>query len=117
MPFNLQIIRASDFVRLNGKGEYDQEETRRALTGIAMTCVGSGIHCALIDTREARSDMQMNDLYELAQTFKEMGFQKDHRLAIPHRSRSGVRVEFFAFGAGEILRDVRGKTRMECKGF
>jgi hypothetical protein len=104
MPYNLQIIRASDFVRLNGKGEYDQAETRLALTGIAKACVTSGIDCALLDTREARSDMQLNDLYELVLAFKEMGFQKNHRLAILHRSRSGARVEFFSLAPGELAK-------------
>jgi hypothetical protein len=104
MPYNLQIIRASDFVRLNGKGEYDQQETRLALTGIAKACVSGGINCALIDTREARSDMSLNDLYELVLAFEEMGFQKDHRLAILHRARSGARVEFFALAPGELAK-------------
>ena len=101
MPFNLQIIRPSDFIRLNGKGEYDQEETRTALRNIATTCILSGIDRAMIDVRDARSDMQMEDLRELAMKFKEMGFRKHHRLAILHRSTSGERVEFFAMRPGE----------------
>jgi hypothetical protein len=101
MSFSLQIIRTSDFIRLNGKGGYDQEETRAVLTSIATACVLGNIQCALLDVREARSDMQMHDLYQLALAFKEMGFKKNHRLAILHRSREGVRVEFFAMAPGE----------------
>jgi hypothetical protein len=101
MPFNLQIIRTSDFIRLNGKGEYDREETRAALRDVATTCIRSGVDRALIDVRDARSDMQMEDLRELAMKFKEMGFCKHHRLAILHRSSAGERVEFFSMRPGE----------------
>jgi hypothetical protein len=101
MPFNLQIIRTSDFIRLNGRGEYDQEETRRALSDIAKACIQSDIDCALLDIRNARSDMQMHDLDELALAFKEMGFRKNHRLAILHRSSAGERVEFFTLSSSE----------------
>jgi hypothetical protein len=101
MPFNLQVIRTSDFVRLNGKGGYDPEETRQALSGIATACVQRGMNCALLDVREARSDMRMGDLYELALSFKQIGFRKEHRLAILHRSGGDVRVEFFAMTPGE----------------
>ena len=101
MPYNLQVIRVSDFIRLNTKGEYDQEQTRRALSDIAAACVRSGIDSALIDIRDARSDMRMDDLYQLALAFKTMGFRKTHRLAILYRSFSGERVDFFAMRPGE----------------
>jgi hypothetical protein len=101
MPFNLQIIRTSDFFRLNTKGEYDLEQTRRILTKIAKSCVDSGIDCALVDVREARSEMELNDLYHLALVFREMGFRKHHRLAILYCPRSAGRLKFFSMRPGE----------------
>lgn len=96
MPFNLQIIRTSDFIRLNGKGEYDQEETRQALCNIAKACMRRGISRALLDIRDASSDMQLSDLHQLAQAFKEMGFQRNQRLAILYRSQASGHIGFFS---------------------
>jgi hypothetical protein len=104
MSFNLKIIHTSDFVRLNGKGEYDQAESRQMLRSLATRCIASGIDCALIDVRDARSDMQMVEIYELALTFKEIGFHEKQRLAILYRSTPGERVEFFAMNPGERAR-------------
>jgi hypothetical protein len=101
MPFNLQIIRTSDFIRLNANGEYDSAASRAVLSKLAKATVEKGIDCALIDVRDARSDMQMNDVYELALAFREMGFQKRHRLAILYRSTAGEHLEFFAIRPGE----------------
>jgi hypothetical protein len=101
MSFNLRIIRTSDFIRLNGNGEYDREQTRAALRDVATTCALCGIDRALLDIRTAHSDMTMADLRELAAGFREMGFRKHHRMAILHRSRSGERVEFFSLEPGE----------------
>src|SRR5580704_5890788 len=96
MPFDLEIIRTDDFIRLNSKGDYDQEQTRAFLARIAKSCIDRGINCALVDVREARSDMEMNDLYALALVFKDMGFRKHHRLAILYSSESEQRVKFFS---------------------
>ena len=101
MPYNLQIIRVADFLRLNTKGEYDHVQTHRALSNIAAACVKSGIDCALIDIRDARSDMRLDDLYQLALAFKNMGFQRNHRLAILYRTFSGERVDFFTMRQSE----------------
>jgi hypothetical protein len=101
MPFNLQIIRTSDFIRLNAKGEYDSAASRAVLSKLAKAIVEKGIDSALIDVRDARSDMRLNDVYELAMAFKEMGFQKRHRLAILYRSTAGEHLEFFAMRPGE----------------
>lgn len=96
MPINLQIIRTSDFVRMNSNGEFDFQATRNMLSSIAKTCVERGIDCALIDLRHASTSMTAADLYQLALTFREMGFHKHHRLAVLHRYREGERAEFFS---------------------
>jgi len=101
MPFNLQIIRTSDFIRLNTKGEYDSAATRAVLGKLAKAVVEKGIDSALIDVRDARTDMKLNDVYELSLAFKDMGFQKKHRLAILYRSTAGEHLEFFAIRPGE----------------
>jgi hypothetical protein len=101
MSLNLEIIQPNDFIRLNGKGEYDQPQSRKVLVEIAKACVKKGISCALLDVRDARSDMQLDDVYQLALAFKEMGFKKNHRLAILYRPNAPKRVKFFAVRPGE----------------
>lgn len=114
MPFNLHIIRTSDFVRLNGKGGFDLEATRQVLSNLAKTCVERGIDCALLDVRNAQgSQLKLSDLYQLALTFKEMGFRKSHRLAILHRYRAGERAEFFAMCAADQGWNVRAFEEYE----
>lgn len=101
MPHNLHIIRTGDFVRMNDKGGLDVEGSKQALAKIARSCVESGIGNALLDVRDAKSDLDFNDLFHVAQAFKEMGFRKNHRLAVLYRGEAGTRVEFFCMKPGE----------------
>jgi hypothetical protein len=101
MPLNMQVIQTSDFIRQNSEGEYDQQQSLEVLKGVAQVCVERGINCALLDVRDARSDMKMDDVYQLAQAFKEVGFQKKQRLAMLYRASGPERVEFFGVQPGE----------------
>jgi hypothetical protein len=101
MPYSLEIIHTGDFVHLDDKGGFDVEGSKQALANLARTCVQSGITNALLDVRDAKTDLDLEDIYTVALAFKEMGFRKNHRLAVLHRSKAGPRVGFFSIRPGE----------------
>jgi len=113
MPYNLQIVKPSDFVRLDAKGQTDVEETRRILKSVAKACVDRGIDRALLDARDVPPSLTLSDLYSLAVSFREMGFYQDHRLAILHRYTATERAEFFAMCASERGWNVRAFDNYE----
>lgn len=107
MPYDLHIVKTSDFVRLDAHGKPDLEQSRNVLASIAKTCMERGVLCALLDVRDLYSSFTTNDLYRLVQAFREVGFQEKHRLAILHRFRSERAEIFTTFAADEGL-NVRG---------
>jgi hypothetical protein len=100
MPYSLEIIHTGDFIHMNDKGGLDVETSKQALSKLARTCVQSGITNALLDVRDAKIDLDFQDLYEVAEAFKEMGFRKSHRLAVLYRDKASPRVEFFSIKPG-----------------
>jgi hypothetical protein len=100
MPYDLHVVKTADFVRLDADGHFEKEESRRALQRIAKACVDRGINTALLDVRDARGELSLADVYKLACAFQEMGFRRDHRLAILHPFH-GERAAFFAMCATE----------------
>lgn len=107
MPYNLHIVKTSDFVRLDAKGSPDLQESIKVLSEIARTCVERGIYCVLLDVRDLYSQLSVNDLYWLARAFHDMGFRKHHCLAVLHRYRH-ERAEIFATFAADEGWNVRG---------
>jgi hypothetical protein len=112
MPYDLYVVKTSDFLRLDADGRFNKAQTRQVLEGIAKTCVERGVNAALLDVRDARGEMSLTDLYELACTFNEMGFRHDHRLAILHPFH-GERAEFFALCAAQRGWQVRAFLEYE----
>jgi hypothetical protein len=113
MAYNLQVVKTSDFVRMDGKGNLDLVESRRALERIAKTCIERGASCALLDVRKVHSDLKYEDLYTLITAFNAMGFRKDHRLAILHRYSGGEKADFFALCASTRGWNVRAFDNYE----
>jgi hypothetical protein len=112
MPYNLHIIKTSDFVRLSAKGSPDLQESFKVLSEIARTCIERGINCALLDVRDLYSQLSVNDLYWLAHAFHDMGFRKHHCLAVLHRY-GAERAEIFATFAADEGWNVRGFENYE----
>ena len=54
MPLELQIIRATDFIRLGAHGHFDLAASKAALAELAHACRKRGIHQALLDLRALR---------------------------------------------------------------
>lgn len=113
MPYNLHIIHAGDFIRLNGKGGLDLEATESVLSGLAKACVDRGVTCALIDVRHMKSHLSLADLYRLARAFNEMGFRKEHHLALLQPYMGGAQAEFFAMCSADRGWNVRAFEEYE----
>jgi hypothetical protein len=107
MSYNVQVVKSSDFVRLDARGKVDLAESRRVLSEVAQECVDRGINHALLDVRDLYSDLVLTDLYALARTFADVGFRRTDRLAVLHRYNSGEKAEFFAMCANDRGWDVR----------
>jgi hypothetical protein len=114
MSYDLHIVRPADFVRLDAHGRINLEESRRMLASVARECAQRGVPCTLIDARDVEPGvLSLNDLYLLAREFRELGFEKKHRLAILHRYSSSERAEFFAMCASDGGWDVRAFENFE----
>ncbi|HTV41326.1 MAG TPA: hypothetical protein VMF08_12165 [Candidatus Sulfotelmatobacter sp.] len=100
MPIELQIIRASDFVRLGPQGHFDLEESKLALANLARACQKRRIFQALLDLRAFTPPpvpiFSPADLASLVYTFHEMGFSKEHRLAVLYTVDPHHRARLFA---------------------
>jgi|SRR4051794_14453141 hypothetical protein len=96
MPFELQVIRASEFVRLDPHEHLDFEASKQALQELAVACKKRGLDRALLDLRAvptpAKRLFAANELGALVCTFREAGFSRDQRLAVlcQHDVHGGV---------------------------
>jgi hypothetical protein len=101
MPLDLQIIRASEFIRLGARGRVDLKASREILAEIARACRKRGVNRALIDVRALHQGpkpvLSIQDLARLVSTFHEIGFRKDQRLAVLYSSDPHHRARLFAF--------------------
>ena len=101
MPLELQIIRASEFVRMGAHGHFDLAASKAALAGLAAACRKRHIHRALMDLRALRPGpkpvFSTADLVSLVNTFAEAGFTRNHWLAILYQTDPHKRARLFAF--------------------
>ena len=101
MPFDIQIIRANEFVRLNPQRHLDFEGSKEALSAIARACQKRGIARAVLDLRSlpipARPLFTRDELSALVETFREAGFSRRQRLAVLYRADPHRGVRKFAF--------------------
>ena len=97
MPIELEIIRAAEFIRFGGKGEFDLIATCAALHRLAETCKRRGINRAMLDGRNACAELSPNELAAIVNAFCEIGFTRDLNLAIVHAADRYQRARLFAF--------------------
>ncbi|MGC3961629.1 MAG: hypothetical protein QM813_28005 [Verrucomicrobiota bacterium] len=97
MPLELQIISASEFIRLDARELLDFEASKQALRALALACRTRGLNCALLDLRHLpvplRPLFTAVELATLVGTFREAGFSRQQRLAIlyHHDVHGGIR--------------------------
>jgi len=101
MPLELHIIRATDFVQVDPQGHFDLAASKAALALLAGACRKRGINQALVDLRALQPGPKPvftpADLVELVNTFREVGFTHQERLAILYHSDPYKRARLFAF--------------------
>lgn len=101
MPMELQIIRAQEFIRLGPKGHFDLNASKAVLAQLAAACCKRGINQALLDLRALHPGpkpvFSPDDLVTLVNTFREVGFTHQHRLAVLYGSDPHHRARLFAF--------------------
>src|SRR6476659_7893237 len=101
MPLELQIIRASEFVRLGASELLNFAESKKALQLLAQACRKRGVDRALVDLRDLpvppKPLFTTAELAGLLETFREAGFGRQQRLAILHREDPHHGARRFAF--------------------
>ena len=101
MSLELQIIRASEFIRMGVKDHIDLPASKAALRELAQACRKRGICRAMVDLRDAQYGPKPvyspQDVAELVETFHEVGFSKKERLAILYKIDPHHRARMFAF--------------------
>lgn len=100
MPIELQIIRASEFIRVGARGHFDLKASKAVLTNVAAACRKRNIHQALLDLRDLRPGpkpmLSPSDLATLVKAFHEFGFTTDQRIAVLYHSDPHHRARLFA---------------------
>jgi hypothetical protein len=101
MPLELQVIRANDFIRLGPEGHFDLASSQVALAGLAAACRKRGINRAMLDLRSLHPGpkpvFSPTDLANLVNTFREIGFTADDKLAVLYGDDPHHRARMFAF--------------------
>jgi|ERR1035438_9320342 hypothetical protein len=101
MPLELHIIRATDFVKVDPHGHFDLASSKAALALLVGACQKREINQALMDLRALHPGPKPvftpADLVELVNTFREVGFTHQERLAILYHSDPHKRARLFAF--------------------
>jgi len=101
MSLQVEIIRASEFVRVGPAGHFDLPASKAALATVAAACRKRGIQHAVMDLRALQPGpkpvFSPADLLELVNTFPAIGFTRRLRLAILYRSDPHKRTRLFAF--------------------
>jgi hypothetical protein len=101
MPLQLEIIRATEFVRVGAEGQFDLAASKVALATVARACRKRGVQHAVMDLRALQPGPKpvftRADLTALVNTFPAAGFTRQLRLAILYRSDPHRRARLFAF--------------------
>ena len=100
MPQEIQIIRAAEFIRLGAEGHFDPAASQLALAKLIRACRKRGIGQALMDLRELQPGPKpvftVDDLVELVNTFRDIGFTRNQRLAVLYETDPHHRARLFA---------------------
>lgn len=101
MPLQIEIISAAEFLRVGAEGIFNLAESKKALAALTAACRKRKVTRAVLDLRSvqprAKPAFTTSDLSELVNTFPEVGFTQDLRLAILYRSDPHKRARLFAF--------------------
>jgi hypothetical protein len=101
MPIELQVIRASEFIRLDARARLNLEQSQKVLQALAFACRKRGLDRAMLDLRalplQPKPQFTPTELATLVSTFREAGFTRQQRLAVLYQSDIYGGVRTFAF--------------------
>jgi hypothetical protein len=101
MPVELQVIRASEFIRLDPGSHLDFEASKNVLRDLAHACRKRGLDRAMVDLRSLpvppKPIFTVAELAALVLTFQDAGFTRQQRLAILYNSDVYGGIRNFAF--------------------
>ena len=100
MPLELQVIRASEFIRLGASGQFDLAGSQEILKQLASACQRRGVERALLDLRDVHPGvtpmLTRDDLASLVHTFCTIGFSDRLRLVLLYSADPHHRARMFA---------------------
>ncbi len=100
MPLELQIIRASEFIRMGAPGHADLATSSEIIRQLALACRRRGIDRALLDLRNIQPGdtpmLSRDELGSLVNTFCNSGFSDRLRLVLLYSSDPHHRARIFA---------------------
>jgi hypothetical protein len=118
MPIDLEVIQASEFVRLDPQEHLDFEASKQALQALALACQKRGLDRALLDLRTLplppKPRFTPTQLAALVRTFRDAGFSRQERLAVLYRSDIHGGVRNFAFMSRMSGLQVQAFTEFEA---
>jgi len=101
MPVDLQVILASEFVRLDASEHLDFEASKKVLQAMAQACLKRGVVRAMVDIRAIpappKPAFTPSQLAALVGTFWEAGFGRGQRLAVLYQEDPHGGARTFAF--------------------
>ena len=101
MSIALEIIRASEFLRVDATEHLDFEASKNVLQGLALACRKRGLDRAMLDLRAlpvpAKPLFTPTQLAVLIGAFREAGFSRRQRLAVLFRNDIYGGIRTFAF--------------------
>ena len=101
MPIDLQVIQASEFVRLDANEQLDFPASQQTLQLLARACRKRGLDRALLDLRALpvpkKPVFTPTQLATLMASFCEAGFGRQQRLAVLYRNDPHGGARTFAF--------------------
>ena len=101
MPIELQVIRASEFIRLEPGSHLNLEASKNVLRDLAQACRKRGLDRAVLDLRSLpvppKPIFTAAELAALVLTFHDAGFTRQQRLAVLYHSDIYGGVRNFAF--------------------
>ena len=101
MPSEMEIIRASEFIRVGRRGRPDMKASKRLLAELAEASRQRGIYRVLLDLREVQVGAVPActpvELASLIDTFRELGFASEQRVAVLYAVDPHHGARLFAF--------------------
>jgi hypothetical protein len=101
MPVELQVIRASEFIRFDARAHLDFKASQQALQTLARACRTRGLDRAMVDLRMlpvlAKPHFTPTELAALISSFCDAGFSGQQRLAVLYQNDVHGGIRSFAF--------------------